>query len=80
MKEYTKDLNTVGEQVTGKNFIIDPLLPPGGLPGKLTGEKKPPQGSSAMLFGFYVWRPTLAISALEVEAGGSESQGSPIHG
>jgi hypothetical protein len=31
----------VGEQVTGKNFIIDPLLPPGGLPGKLTGKKKP---------------------------------------
>lgn len=53
MKEYTKDLGTVGELVAGKNFITDPLLPPGGLPGKLTGEEM--QESNALGILYCVW-------------------------
>lgn len=80
MKEYTKDLGTVGELVAGKNFITDPLLPPGGLPGKLTGEEMQGSNATGILYYLCMGVHTLAIPTLEVEAGGSEIQGSSIHG
>lgn len=54
--------------MAGKNFITDPLLPPGGLPGKFTGEETRVQ---CYLDSRYV--------GLEVEAG-SEIQGFLIRG
>lgn len=37
-RQRTSD-STAGKLMAGKNFITDPLLPPGGCPGKLTGEE-----------------------------------------
>lgn len=62
MKGHTKDIRGYSEPLVVNNFIPDPLLSPGGLPGKLTVRK----AKDLVLFGFYVWgrTPHTCIPAL----------------